>query len=101
ADLDRALLAGFLPSARPVLILATKMDKLTSSAQRAARTAIEQACRETWPSHAASVAVVAFSATRQTGIDAAEAVIAQWLAADYSSPAPTAAQKKRPRGQGE
>ena len=34
ADLDRSLLAGYLTSGRPVLLLATKMDKFAASAQR-------------------------------------------------------------------
>ena len=36
-ELDLQVLESFLPSGRPVLILATKMDKLTPSAQRARR----------------------------------------------------------------
>ena len=36
ADLDRALLSGYLTSSRPVLLLATKMDKFAASAQREA-----------------------------------------------------------------
>ena len=35
-DLDLELLEGFVPSGRPVLILATKADKLNTTAQRAA-----------------------------------------------------------------
>ena len=35
-DLDIELLEGFVPSGRPVLILATKADKLNTTAQRAA-----------------------------------------------------------------
>ena len=34
AELDRRLLAGYLTSGRPVLLLATKMDKFAASAQR-------------------------------------------------------------------
>ena len=42
SDLDRDLLAGYLPSGRPVLVLATKMDKFAAAGQRAARRAIDR-----------------------------------------------------------
>jgi GTP-binding protein len=78
ADLDRRLLDGFLPSGRPALILATKIDKLTPQAQRQARDAIARAIAEAYPAHAAHVGVVGFSATRRIGIEAAEAVLGAW-----------------------
>jgi GTP-binding protein len=79
AELDRRLLDAFLPSGRPVLLLATKMDKLTSSAQRQAGAAIARAVAEAYPAHAANVAIVPFSSTRRIGIEAADAVITGWL----------------------
>jgi GTP-binding protein len=79
SDLDVALLGGFLPSGRPVLVLATKMDKLTSSAQRQAARSIERAVAEAFPAQAAQVTVVPFSATRRIGIEAAEAVLGAWI----------------------
>ena len=41
-DLDIELLQGFVPSGRPVLILATKADKLNTGAQRAAVATIRE-----------------------------------------------------------
>jgi GTP-binding protein len=78
ADLDLGLLDGFLPSGRPALILATKMDKLAAQGQRRARDAIVRAVAEAFPVHAERVTVVGFSATRRIGIEAAEALIGSW-----------------------
>ena len=82
ADMDRTLLAGYLPSGRPVLLLATKMDKLTPQAQRLALAAAAQAIAEAFPAHVQNVAVVPFSATRAIGRETAEAAIAGWLGGD-------------------
>ena len=107
ADLDRVLLAEYLPSGRPVLLLATKMDKLAASAQRTAERGIAAAIAADFPAQAVNVTVVPFSATRRLGIAAAEATIAAWLGLDDSADgaqSPAAAddvQKKGPRDQGE
>jgi GTP-binding protein len=108
ADLDRVLLADYLPSGRPVLLLATKMDKLAASAQRTAQRQIVAAIAADFPAQAANVTVVPFSATRRLGIAAAEATIARWLGLDdepAAAPAPedpaADAPKKGPRDQGE
>jgi GTP-binding protein len=77
--LDHALLASFLPSGRPVLVLATKMDKLTSSAQRVACRSIEGDLASGYPEQRPQFAVVPFSATRRIGIEAAEALLGEWL----------------------
>lgn len=79
ADLDVELLSSFLGSGRPVLLLATKMDKLTTSKQREAEQDIVRALAASFPAQSAQVAVVPFSATRRMGIDAAEAVLREWL----------------------
>ena len=79
ADLDVELLSSFLGSGRPVLLLATKMDKLTTSKQREAEQDIVRALAASFPAQFAQVAVVPFSATRRMGIDAAEAVLRDWL----------------------
>jgi GTP-binding protein len=79
SELDLQLLEGFLPSGRPVVVLATKMDKLTPTAQRAAAAAIERAISATFPAHARQASVVPFSATRRIGIEQAEALIGEWL----------------------
>jgi len=97
ADLDRRLLAGYLPSGRPVLVLATKMDKLATSAQRKAQADVVRAVATDFPAQAGNVVVVPFSATRRIGIEAAEAAIAGWLGFDAAADR----QKKGPRDQGE
>jgi GTP-binding protein len=104
ADVDRVLLAGFVPSGRPVLVLATKMDKLAPSAQRLAHGAIVRALAEAFPGYAANFAVVSFSATRKSGVGDAEAIIARWigdLSDDAATTSPAAAEKeKAPRSRG-
>ena len=82
ADLDRQLLTTYLPSGRPVLVLATKMDKLTRSAQREAEIAAAKAITAAYPAHAANVCIVPFSATRRIGVEAAEARLGGWLGQD-------------------
>ena len=79
AELDSRLLAGYLTSGRPVLVLATKMDKFTAAGQRKAQRAIEQDLATRFPVHVAQIAVVGFSATHRIGIEHAEAVLAGWI----------------------
>jgi GTP-binding protein len=81
--LDIALLEGFVPSGRPVLILATKTDKLGAGARRTAIATLERTLVERFPVHASAMRVVGFSAATRTGVDAADAIIDAWL-----SPAP-------------
>jgi GTP-binding protein len=115
--LDNQLLAVYLPSGRPVLVLATKVDKLGRAARAAARRAIERSLDEGFAAHASRARVVEFSATRHEGIGDAEAILAHWLGAEASASADAAeaarppirhaeaqlsgAPKKRPRAQGE
>jgi len=105
ADMDRTLLAGYLPSGRPVLLLATKMDKLTPQAQRLAHAAAERAIADAFPAHVRNVSVVPFSAARAIGREAAEEAIARWLDGDATvaatvDRAPPAAKEKAPRSRG-
>jgi GTP-binding protein len=78
--LDLELLDGFLASGRPVLILATKADKLNQAERRAAVTGIEAQLRDAFPSHANDVRVIAFSASSRHGVDEADAALEGWLA---------------------
>ena len=78
-DLDIELLEEFVPSGRPVLILATKADKLNTTAKRAAVLTIRKQLAELFPLGAANATVQLFSATARIGIEEAEAVIAGWL----------------------
>ncbi len=76
-DLD--LLQGFVPSGRPLLILATKADKLGTTAQREAKAGIEAQIRVAFPLGAHNVAVQLFSAATRQGVPEAETMIAGWL----------------------
>jgi len=78
--LDMELLGGFLPSGRPVLILATKADKLNQAERRAAVTGIYGQLHDAFPGHAKDVRVIAFSASSRQGVDEADAAIEGWLA---------------------
>ena len=105
AEPDYELLSGFLRSRRPVLLLATKMDKLSASGQRQAEGAIAREIAAAFPAHAAQVTVVPFSATRRIGIEAAEATLGGWLGVGpaRAKPQPRAGnppKEKAPRSRG-
>jgi GTP-binding protein len=78
-SLDTDLMAGFMPSGNPVLVLAAKADKLSAPESRAAVVAMRHAVDQGFPGHAGGATVLAFSATRRIGIDAADAIIDRWL----------------------
>ena len=78
-NLDLELLEGFVPSGRPVLILATKADKLNTTDRRAAVATIRRQLVEAFPLGAANATVQLFSATARIGVEQAETVIAGWL----------------------
>ena len=78
-DSDEALLQGFLPSGRPVLVLATKIDKLTATERRASLTGIRARIDTAFAAFAPAVQVIGFSVLRREGIEAAEQVIQGWL----------------------
>jgi GTP-binding protein len=113
---DEALLRGFLPSGRPVLLLATKIDKLTATERVASLAAIRARLDAVFAPFAGAVTVIGFSALRREGVEEAERVIEGWLQPrpeGSSESAPTAVSdaasngpssldaKKRPRNQGE
>lgn len=77
--LDVELLDAFLPSARPVLILATKSDKLNVTERRQAVAAIRATLRQTLGERASHVDVIGFSATSRAGIEDADRVLEQWI----------------------
>jgi GTP-binding protein len=78
-SLDEDLLAGFVPSGRPVLILATKSDKLNVAERRAAAAAIRRRLDERFGVQATTVVVQIFSASSRTGVEAADAALGTWL----------------------
>jgi GTP-binding protein len=75
ADLE--LIAAFAGSARPVLILATKSDKLNIAERRTAVKDIHAALAQC--GFPVTPEVVAFSATSRQGVAEADAVLANWL----------------------
>ena len=76
---DEALLDGFLPSGRPVLILATKVDKLTATERRTHLTALDLRLREFCGPYMDAVTVIPFSVPKREGIEAAETLLEHWL----------------------
>lgn len=78
--LDLALLDGFLPSGRPVAVLATKSDKLTRAETQRATAAMRRDLVERYADRGASVDVIAFSASARTGLAEADAILERWLA---------------------
>jgi len=78
--LDMDVLAVFMASGRPLLVLATKSDKLNQAHRRAAVRAIEAQLGAAFAVHANTATVVAFSATSRQGVEAADMVLAPWLA---------------------
>jgi GTP-binding protein len=85
--LDLPLLESFLPSGRPVLILATKSDKLNVSEQRQAIVRIRAALADAFGPPSSAVTVIGFSATRRIGVAEADAVLAGWLGLDDATSA--------------
>ncbi len=79
ADADFVVLDEFAPSGRPVLILATKSDKLGTAAQREALSSMRRQVAQRYTGGAPNVAVQLFSATSKQGIEDAETTIASWL----------------------
>jgi GTP-binding protein len=105
AELDIELLSSYLGSGRPVLLLATKMDKLTTSQQRDAEQDIVRALADAFPMQAAQIAIVPFSATNRLGLERAESVLGAWLAQDEGAlvraqPSSVASKEKAPRTRG-
>lgn len=81
-DSDLDLLRGYVPSGRPVLILATKADKLTLTEQRRSLKDIAAQMKEAFPMAAGNVEVQLFSASTRMGVPEAERAIARWLPQD-------------------
>jgi GTP-binding protein len=80
SDLDIGLLAGFVPSGRPVLILATKADKLDTTSRRNTLAAISGDVDERFHSRGGAVSAQLFSAATRAGVELADSVIEHWIA---------------------
>ena len=79
SDLDIALLGGFVPSGRPVLILATKADKLGVAERRDAVAMIQRDVDERFGVRMNTIRVLLFSATSHAGVEPADAIIDTWI----------------------
>jgi GTP-binding protein len=78
---DRDVLQAFVPSGRPLLLLATKADKLGTTAQRQAAASIAQDIDRLFPLGAANVTIALFSAVTRLGVEQANTIIAGWVPA--------------------
>ena len=78
--LDADLLATYLPSGRPVLVLATKIDKLNVAKGRDAIASIRASIRDRFGEVGGRVAIVGFSATTRRGLVEADEILRGWLA---------------------
>ena len=77
SDHDLPVLDAIVPTGRPVLILATKADKLNKTEQRKALAAIVSEAGARY--RHGNVKVQLFSATTRQGVEEAEEMIASWL----------------------
>ena len=78
--LDLDLLDAFMPSGRPVVVLATKIDKLNVAKGRDAIAGIRASVRDRFGEVGQRVAVVGFSATTKRGLVEADEILRGWLA---------------------
>ncbi|MCC7327015.1 MAG: YihA family ribosome biogenesis GTP-binding protein [Burkholderiales bacterium] len=78
-ELDLEVLAQFVPSGRPVLLLATKADKLTTTGRRAAVASVATQLDDAFPFGAPQITIQLFSAVTRLGVPEAESTIASWL----------------------
>lgn len=74
-ELDHQLLQWFAKTCRPVHILLTKADKLSTSQADGALSRVSQELSSTQP----GVSVQLFSSLNRSGVDAARGVIARWM----------------------
>ena len=78
--LDETLLDGFVPSGRPVMVLATKSDKLSRTEAAKSADGIRRALASRFGEQASRIAVIPFSASARTGVMDADAMLGDWLA---------------------
>lgn len=95
--LDRQMLDWFVPGGRPVHVLLTKADKLSQAERRKNLQDVRRWIGEIFAPHPSRIGLQLFSAAEPSGIAEAENAIGAWLGAH----APMAAEKERPRHQGE
>lgn len=92
-DLDLRLIDWFRPTGRPIHVLLSKSDKLSRQEQTKTLRSVK-AELATW-GDAALYSVQLFSSLKKTGVDEAEAVLAEWLGIEKKMP-----ENKRPPDKG-
>jgi GTP-binding protein len=94
---DEMMLAWFRPTGRPVHVLLTKADKLTRSEAALTLGRVRATLERLGP----NCTVQLFSSMRRSGVEEAEAVVAEWLSLDAAPPpaSPTGARNKKAPGQ--
>ena len=92
-DLDLRLIDWFRPTGRPIHILLSKADKLSRQEQTKTLRSVK-AELATW-GDPALYSVQLFSSLKKTGVDEAEAVLADWLGIERKNP-----ENKRPPEKG-
>jgi GTP-binding protein len=98
-DLDLKLIDWFRPTGRPIHIMLSKADKLSRQEQTKTLRSVKAEVA-TW-GDAGLYSVQLFSSLKKTGVDEAEAVLANWLDMPLLENAPTKApDKKKPPDQG-
>lgn len=95
-ELDMQMIGWFVPTANPIHILLTKADKLTR--QEATQTL--RAVREAIAVYGGQITAQLFSSLKKTGIEEAEAVVAEWLAGCSGGDEGDAEEKEMAPGQG-
>jgi len=82
--LDFMLLERFVPSGRPVLVLATKSDKLNVAERRQAVTTVRGQFEHAFGPRGDALTVIPFSATQRFGVMEADTTLARWLGIDVA-----------------
>lgn len=91
-ELDRNMLAWFLPTGKPVHCLLTKSDKLNRSDSIAVLRYVRKELSMLSPSYTAQL----FSSPKRSGMEEAGAVFARWLGLDVANKHENDAHKKAP-----
>jgi GTP-binding protein len=78
-ELDRRMIEWFLPTGRPLHVLLTKSDKLSTTDQRRTLENVRRALSDEYRIYAAQTSAQLFSAMPRSGTAEAEAAVAPWL----------------------
>jgi GTP-binding protein len=87
-ELDRRMIEWFLPTGRPLHILMTKSDKLSTTDKRLTLEGMRRSLTEEYGIYASQTSAQLFSAAPRSGIAEAETAISPWLVPKVASAAP-------------